>query len=131
MNTLTNLVYLHHMYKVLNYQKLRRLALIVTLYLSGPLFIVLTDPRHLPLPLLVVPFLWLFGSLFLTTWLILKDHKSVSRRQVVMIAGVVASIPVLLMVFQSIHQLSLKDVLLSVGLVLLTAVYMLRADFIR
>ena len=46
-------------------------------------------------------------------------------------AGIIASVPVLLAVFQSIHQLSIRDVLLSVGLVVLAAVYMLRADFMR
>ena len=64
-------------------------------------------------------------------WLLLQRRKGVSRRQAAMVAGVVASIPVLLTIFQSIHQLSIRDVFLSVGLVVLAAVYMLRADFIK
>lgn len=48
-----------------------------------------------------------------------------------MVSGTIASIPVLLALFQSIHQLSIRDVLLSVGLVMLAALYMLRADFIK
>ena len=101
------------------------------LYLAGPLFIVLTNPQNLPLPLLVLPFLWLFTVLFVTTSILVRRRKTVTKRQAVITAGIVASIPVLLAIFQSIHQLSIKDVLLSTGLVLLAAWYVLRADFIR
>lgn len=120
---------LNHMANITTYfQKYGTLTL---LYIAGPLFIVLTNPRNLPLPLLVLPFLWLFTALFVTTSMLVKRRKDISKRQVVIIAGVVASIPVLLAIFQSIHQLSVKDVLLSSGLVLLAAWYVLRADFIR
>jgi hypothetical protein len=110
---------------------MRQYGLLTALYISGPLFIVTTDPRDLPLPLLVLPFMWLFTTLFVTTWTVFKRRQNISKRQVVIISGVIASIPVLLAIFQSIHQLSIKDVLLSTGLVLLAAWYVLRADFIR
>jgi hypothetical protein len=112
-------------------QNIRRLLPLVLLYIAGPAFLLTTNPHSLPLPLLVLPFLWLFSVLFVTTTLLLKRRQNVARRKIVIIAGVVASIPVLLAIFQSIHQLSIKDVLLSVGLVLLAAWYVLRADFIR
>lgn len=101
------------------------------LYLSGPLFFAFTSPQSLPLPLLVLPFIWLFSVLFVTTWLILKGRQTVTRKQAVLVSGSIACIPVLLAVFQSIHQLSIKDVLISVGLVTIAAIYMLRADFIK
>lgn len=104
---------------------------LTALYLSGPLFLISTNPDRLPLPLLVLPFLWLFACLFVGTWLILRRQKGVTKKQAVLVAGVIASIPVLLTIFQSIHQLSIRDVLLSVGLVVLAAIYMLRADFIK
>lgn len=110
---------------------IRKFGLITILFVSGPIFLITTDPQHLPLPLLVLPFMWLFTVLFVGTWLAVKRRKHISKRQGVMVAGVVASIPVLLAIFQSIHQLSLRDVLLSVGFVLLAAWYVLRADFIR
>jgi hypothetical protein len=110
---------------------LKRYGLLAILYAAGPLFIILTNPRVLPLPLLVLPFLWLFTVLFVTTSILVRRRKNISKRQVVIIADVVASIPVLLAIFQSIHQLSIKDVLLSAGLVTLAAWYVLRADFIR
>jgi hypothetical protein len=110
---------------------LKKYSALALLYVAGPLFIVLTNPQNLPLPLLVLPFLWLFTVLFVTTSILVRRKKNVSKRQAVITAGVVASIPVLLAIFQSIHQLSIKDVLLSTGLVLLAAWYVLRADFIR
>ena len=112
-------------------RSLKKYALIVALYAAGPIFFMSTNPESLPLPLLVLPFIWLFAVLFTATWLLLSASESIQRKKAVMIAGCVASIPVLLAVFQSIHQLSVRDVLLSVGLVLLAAVYMLRADFIK
>jgi hypothetical protein len=110
---------------------IKKYGALVILYVVGPLFIVLTNPQNLPLPLLVLPFLWLFTVLFITTSILVRRRKSVTKRQAVITAGIVASIPVLLAIFQSIHQLSIKDVLLSTGLVLLAAWYVLRADFIR
>ena len=104
--------------------------LFTLLYISGPIFVLLTDPQSLPLPLLVLPFIWLFASLFALSWTVLK-HRNLSRKQIVLVSGIIATTPVLLAVFQSIHQLSIRDVFLSVGLVALTAVYMLRADFIK
>lgn len=112
-------------------QKLSKYMAIAGLYVSGPLFFALTNPENLPLPLLVLPFMWLFAVLFLSSWFILSRRKFIRKKQVVLVSGVVACIPVLLAVFQSIHQLSIRDVLLSVGLVVLAALYMLRADFIK
>lgn len=109
----------------------RKYGLLFVLYIAGPLFILLTNPHNLPLPLIILPFLWLFTVLFVTSSLILKSRKGITKRKIVIVAGVIASLPVLLAIFQSIHQLSIKDVLLSLGLVLLAAWYVLRADFIR
>ena len=112
-------------------QKMRKYVAIAGLYILGPVFFAFTSPENLPLPLLVLPFIWMFSVLFVTSWLLLSGYKSIRRKQVVLVSGVIACIPVLLAVFQSIHQRSIRDVLLSVGLVLLTALYMLRADFIK
>jgi hypothetical membrane protein len=81
---------------------------------------------------LVLPFIWLFVVLFMTTfWLARKRFHALSDRRAIMTAGVVATLPVLLLVFQSVHQLSIKDVLLAVGLIIVTTFYLSRADFIR
>jgi hypothetical protein len=116
--------------KIINHRYGKKL-LTGLLFIIGPVFLLTTDPNALPLPLLVVPFIWLFSSLFVASWMLLSRKDNISRRQVALVAGIIASVPVLLAVFQSIHQLSIRDVLLSVGLVVLAAVYMLRADFMR
>lgn len=104
--------------------------LYLALYLSGPAFILLTKPQDLPLPILVFPFIWLFVVLFVSVWLLFRTRQ-LPRKQIVLVSGIVATTLVLLAVFQSIHQLTIRDVLLSLGLVSLAAVYMLRADFIK
>jgi hypothetical protein len=45
-------------------------------------------------------------------------------------AGTAAALPVLLLVFQSIHQLSVKDVLLVFVLLAAISFYLSKADFI-
>ena len=103
----------------------------IVLLLVGPLFIVTTNPDNLPLPFLVLPFIWLFASLLVGTRLLLKRQTKASNAQIWYISVLVALVPVLLLVFQSIHQLSIQDILLTAGIVVIATVYMLRADFIR
>lgn len=112
-------------------RQIKRLLILVLLLAVGPVFMALTDPETLPLPLLVIPFLWLFTCLFVVMWLLLAKKLSLQRKQVVIVAGLVASIPVLLIVFQSINQLSIRDVIISIGLAVLASGYVLRADFIK
>lgn len=102
------------------------------LYLSGPLFLMLTDPTKLPLPLLVLPFMWLFAALFTSSlWILRQRFGRLPRRRAVISAGIISTLPVMLLVFQSIHQLSIKDVLLTIGFILVASFYLQRADFIR
>ncbi len=111
-------------------EQIRMYLLLGILYLSGPVFLLLTNPHNLPLPILILPFLWLFCVLFISTTLLLKA-RGVGQRKRAIVAGVIATIPVLLAIFQSIHQLSIKDVLLSLSVVVLAAWYVMKADFIR
>jgi hypothetical protein len=93
---------------------------------------VFTNPANLPVPFLIVPFLWLFVAIFMTVHIILESRlASIARKRRVVIAGVCATLPVLLLVFESIHQLSLKDFLITVALIVCVSFYMMRADFIE
>lgn len=96
------------------------------LYLSLPLFIILTNPRELPLLMLWVPFLLLFAILFVTT------RKLMSRRlagkKLITVSVTVAIIPVLLVILASIGQLTARDILISFALVLGTIWYLNRLD---
>jgi hypothetical protein len=104
----------------------------VSLLVSGPLFMSLTDPRELPLPLIVVPFLWLFVSIYVSIQLLFRlRFPAAPRKRRVIVAGTAAALPVLLAVFASLHQLTVKDFLLAVALVTCISFYMARADFIN
>ncbi len=115
----------------MSYHRIGKYCILLCVYAFGPLFILTTNPEQLPLPLLVVPFIWLFGILFYSAKQLLKRFSSLSDKQSLIISGMTAALPVLLLLFQSIHQLTAKDVLLSVGLVGVAALYIFRADFIK
>ena len=104
---------------------------IVSLYASGPLFFILTDPDHIPIPLLVLPFLWLFTVVFITVRLLLQRYATVNKKQLNIASSLLASLLVLLFVFQSIHQLTIRDVLISFAIIGIAGLYLLRADFIK
>lgn len=105
-------------------------AALVALYVFGPLLAALTDPNVLPLPLLIVPFMWLFAVIYVSLHLLLKYKTSASKKQARIIASLTASLVVLLCVFQSIHQLSIRDVIISFAIIGIAGLYLLRADFI-
>lgn len=105
----------------------RRITMIFT-FLGLLSFLLFTNPNKLPLPLLVVPFFGLFVVLYIfNRWL----WRHYSKRKQLIFAAVGSSTPVLLLVFQSIHQLTIRDVLIVLGLVMMTAFYLSKADFIK
>lgn len=105
---------------------------LVVLYLAGIVFLMSTNPTQLPLPLIMVPFLWLFVTLFATMWVLFGAVGPFrARRRRLVMAGSIATLPVLLLVFKSIHQLTARDVILAVALVGVATFYVSRADFIK
>jgi hypothetical protein len=107
---------------------------LLLLYGLLPLFLMFTNPDKLPLPLLLVPFLIIFTALFLTVMFV-GSHthflKGISTRRKYAIAGFVAALPMLLALFQSLHQLTIRDVLIAVALIVGVIFYISRADFLR
>lgn len=105
---------------------------LAVLYVAGIVFLMSTNPAHLPLPLIMVPFLWLFITLFATSWLLLGIAGPFKgRRQRLLVAGAVSTLPVLMLIFKSIHQLTARDVILAIALVGVATFYVSRADFIK
>lgn len=111
-------------------QILNRVGLPVGLLFLLLAFMLITSPNHLPLPLIMVPFILIFLILFYIVRQIGSLNRDGHRRQRLMRAGILAAIPVLLLVLQSIHQLTIKDVLITGGLVLLATYYLNKADFL-
>lgn len=108
-----------------------KIGAITGLYAFGPLFFMFTDPNNLPLPLLILPFIWLFAAIYISVYWVLQLKTSASKKQFQIISSLSASLVVLLCVFQSIHQLSIRDVAISLAIIGIAALYLLRADFIK
>lgn len=105
---------------------------LVLLYMTGIVFLMSTNPARLPLPLIMVPFLWLFVSIFATAWVLLGIVGPFkAKRPRLLVAGAGATLPVLMLVFKSIHQLTARDVVLAIALVGVATFYVSRADFIK
>ena len=91
------------------------------------LFLLATDPYKLPLVLIVIPFL-LVG---LTVFLIVKSILGISplpETKVRLIAAIMTALATLLLVFQSLHQLSIRDFLIVVALLVGLTLYLRRID---
>jgi hypothetical protein len=111
--------------------KYKKILGLIALYCSLPILLVTTAPNTLPLPLLMVPFILLFITLF-TTVVFASRHLSdgrTTRRRIYILSGMVAAAPVLLLVFQSLHQLSIIDVFITVTLLVGSGFYISRIDF--
>lgn len=116
------------LFSKLSYQ----IVFLLVIYGFGVVFFLLIDPRTLPLVLMIVPFLWAFVALFSTFWVIMSHFEVFgSKKRRVILGGVASSLPVLLLVLSSIHQLTFRDVVISVAIVSLVGFYMSRADFLR
>lgn len=86
-----------------------------------------TDPNKVPSFILVLPFILLFALLFLLISLFLQE-KGVSRAKSVRIGMLFAAIPLILLVLQSIGQLTIKDVLTIAALFAVSYFYISRVS---
>ena len=120
--------------KTLNKKNLRNICLAL-LYLSLPLFLLLTNPQNLPLPLLIMPVVLLFVIIYTTVYLaIFKKYKrlnKLSKTRIYVISGISALIPVLLIVLASIGQFTLRDIVLALVIVVCISWYLLKVDFLK
>ncbi len=111
---------------------LRKIALYALTYASLPLFLMLTSPRDLPIVALLVPFLLFFIILFFTFTILIRVFSSgVTVRKRRITAGAMAMFPVLLLLLQSIGQLSLRDVTIVIALMTIIVFYVMRSDIVR
>ncbi|HSX27687.1 MAG TPA: hypothetical protein VLG25_02800 [Patescibacteria group bacterium] len=113
--------------------KISRKLIISGLVLSLGLVLLSTDPNRLPLPFLMLPFIIIFLTIFLSTLFIFqaksKSNTLVNQKSLA-IAFTLAFIPVLLIIFQSLHQLSSKDVIISLVLAVGILFYLLKTDIL-
>lgn len=84
----------------------------MTLYVGFVLFLISTDPRKLAVGWLMLPFVWLGFTLYLTciflfSYLRSKGFKRPKRPRLA--GAVIAAIPAFLLLLDSINQLTLRD----------------------
>lgn len=103
-----------------------------TLHIAGGCLLALLilffgiDPNKMPSFLLVLPFVLLF-ALLLAGIMFVLEKRGVGSKKSMKIAVLCASLPILLLVLQSIGQLTLRDVFTVVLLFVLSYFYILRA----
>jgi hypothetical protein len=72
-----------------------------------------TEPTKLPAAVLTLPFLVLFATIFAISWMVMVRiaHKEqvVPQRRIIAFALLYASLPTLLLLLQSIGQLTIRD----------------------
>lgn len=119
----------------INLKKARNILLILLLYISLPVILFLTNPQNLPVPLLILPIVLLFMIIFATVYFIfmrqLKRSGKISRTRLILISAIIAIVPVLLLVLASIRQFTVRDIILSIAIVISISWYLLKVDFLK
>jgi hypothetical protein len=101
-------------------------------YVSGLIFLLATNPKNLVLPLLLIPFVWFYLSLYMTFRLIVFSVGfGISSKRRIFISAVCSGLPTLIIILASLNQLAFKDLLFSCVLLCGASLYLFRADFIR
>lgn len=117
-------------------QKKRRIARLATCYIVGIGFLMVTDPAKLPSVLLIIPPLLLFFAIFFTVLEILafmngkeqdKANGNLPVRRPRSMAALVAGLPVMLLILQSIGQLTFWDVVTVIAIFCIACLYILRS----
>jgi hypothetical protein len=104
---------------------------IIIIFVFIIVFLLGTNPNVLPLPLLVIPFLSVFILLYAVCGLFLtKFIPALSQRPRRVLSGVVAALPVMLVLLQSIGQLTLRDFVIVTTLITLLMFYFRKIDFL-
>ena len=116
----------------LSFRMLRLLAVGV----ATMLLLTLTSPAKIPAMFLVLPFMGIFVFLFLLILEVVRflgpseeEESAVVRiRRPRVLAALVAGFPVLLLVLQSIVELTTRDVLIAFAILLLAYLYVSRSS---
>jgi hypothetical protein len=105
--------------------KKSKLILLVILLVFGVFFFLGTNPSEVPIYVLIVPFIYFFTLFYLLTSQIqdlLNNNMGPS------IPLIVSSLILLMIILGSLHQLSAKDIILSLVLMLLLGWYIRKLE---
>lgn len=106
----------------------RNLFILVLGYLLALIFFTSVSPEGLPLIYILVPFFIVFILLYATVNMILATFFDISRYQKRLISLVLSIMPVLLLIIQSITQLTIRDIILCLAITVIIIWYSSRAQ---
>lgn len=129
-------VFLHNYDRVkrmaLGIKQVQKLITIGLLWVSLPIFLLITNPEELPIAMLVVPFILLFAMLYITARVGLRIiFPSISTARLRLLAVLIGALPTLLLILASIKQLTVRDTAIVVGLLVMLVFYLRRVDFLK
>lgn len=101
-------------------------GLLVIGYAGAVMFFLTVNPDKLSLLYILIPFIMIFGLLFASVNIFLGNFFNISNANRRLISFVVSVIPVFLLIVQSISQLTVRDVLISVAVALIIIWYSLK-----
>ena len=112
----------------------KKVLKVLALWVCTVPLLILTNPTKLPSALLTAPFLLLFAAIYMTAKEILYLMSSGEQNKVIgmrvsrprLIAVLIAAFPVLLLVLQSIGQLTTWDILTVVVLFIVAYFYIIK-----
>lgn len=107
------------------HKRRKQIIVLAALYVLGMVFFMTTSPADLPLLLLVAPFIYIFVVLYLTVLFLCQILKV---RQAKVIAMIISVFGVLLFLLGSLHQLTLRDALISLALTVTLTWYITRVS---
>ncbi len=103
----------------------KQLITLLALYIIGAVFLVLTNPQKLPLPLLILPFLYAFIVLFLTIRTGINFFSG-NKNLGTSVSLVITIFIVVSLILASIRQLSARDLLISFAITVLLGWYLVK-----
>ncbi len=93
----------------------RILIYAAALYLPGLIFFASTSPQELPVGLYVLPFIYIFLCVYLTTRFVLI-RLTKQQMYAKLLPNVIATLVTLLLLLGSLQQLSVRDIFLVVAI---------------
>lgn len=106
----------------------KRIILIVASYLLAFFYFAGVNPEKLSIIFVLVPFIIIFTVLYLTINLFIDIFLKISKTQKHIITLVCSLMPTLLLLIQSITQLTLRDIILSLMIMALIVWYSLKLN---
>ncbi len=110
---------------------LNKLFTVLVLLVIIMIFTLLTNPESVPLPLLILPFLLLGFVLYLLAMIVMAVVGKANSASARLTSISIASFGVLILLLQSLNQLTWKDGMISIVFAVFFWLYIWRADFLR